>query len=252
VVVCGRCVRGLVGLVGVVVCGLVVAACGGSGGGGGGGGEGAGGGLPVGVVAVFGGRVVSFGLVDHWAVLEGRLAREEVPVPPAFTQCIRNFEGSDRDPGAKVVARYRYACEGNYIGLQTRALTYLLRLMWDEQLAAEQHLSVSAKEVQEAYRVYTQREYPGAALAELYARTGMSVADEALRIKKNMLEGKLELALVGRLRRVQGRGAAALAAQNRILVGSEARLLDETNCRKGFVVEVCRQYRGTMREVVKS
>jgi hypothetical protein len=260
-VVCGgRAGGGGVGGFGVVgwwlvgvLCLVGVVGCGGSGSGGGLGS----GGLPVGVVAVVGGHRVSVGLIGHWTHVEGRIASEVEPGvgdskwvepdPPSFSVCARRLapEGS---AGGGLVAYYRGECRKEYGDLQTKALVYLLRYFWDLEQAAAQGIRVSAGEVERAYQVYTQREYPQPGeLQRLLSYSGMSVADEMLRVKKSMLEGKLLLSLAGRLRAVSGSSPERLAEQAQIKRGELTRLLSETSCRAGYVVEVCRQYRGTQR-----
>lgn len=240
------------GLVLCVVC-VVVAGCG----------SGGGGGLPVGVVAAVGGHRVSLGTLEHWAGVEGQLANEGAPGvadagwvrpdPPGYAGCIAGLNGGKRPASEALAGRLRRSCRETYRALQVKALTYLLRVIWNEEQAAEQHIQLTSGEVEREYRVFTRREYPvPGELERMLAYAGMSVADEMLRIKHNMLEEKLLLRLASRMRAVAGRGVAERAAQARILIGSQARLLNETNCRAGYVVEVCRQYRGIQRVRVKS
>ena len=239
-------VRGWLGLVGLVVCGVLVG-CGGSGGGSGG------------VVAVVGGRVISRGMLEHWAGVQGRLANQAqvgvanpawvAPDPPSYRGCVARLASARASAG--VLASVRAACAASYWNQQSKALDFLVRLMWEEQELAEAHLRLTSAEVEREYGVFVAREYPVAEeLARELAYAGMSVADEMLRVKKDMLQTRL-----GEHQVEQQRAAAGDSRAERALLAGEdalaARLLDETDCRAGYVIEDCRQYRGVMRERVE-
>jgi hypothetical protein len=247
--------RGLVGRVGgvcvlCVVC-VVVAGCGGSGGGG----------LPGGVVAVVGSRVVSLALLEHWARAQGALANEVAPGvsngawvrpdPPSYRGCIARLEQPGVAVSATLLARLKGACRESYRVYQGKALDFLLRQYWEEQLASELHLAPTSSEVEHEFEVYTSREYGGGQLQKLLADTGMSVADEMMRIKGDMLEERL-LGHLGRLVRATAGNARAQAALRASQDREYARLLSETSCSAWILVEECREYHGVMRENVKS
>ncbi len=245
-VACG--VLGRVGLA-CVVC-VVVVGCGG-----------AGGGLPGGVVAAVGDREVSLGTLEHWARVEGKLANQAQPGvpnqawvqpdPPSFGGCVARLEPAGQATSSAGAARLRDVCEASYRDLQSKALNYLLRLMWEEQEAGEQHITLTRPEVEHEYEVFTRREFPEPGeLQRLLSYSGMTVADEMMRIKKDMLQTKLQVRLVQQLRAVAGNAPAERAARA-ALNGGRARLLNETNCQAGHLVEVCRQYRGVMRIAVQ-
>jgi len=239
---------GLVGVVGLVCVGLV--GCGGSGGG-----------LRAGVVAVFAGREVSLVMLEHWARVEGKIANEAQPGqvnrdwtepdPPLYARCVARLEPAGQTASPGVLARYRGACEASYQEQRDKALNYLLRGMWEEQEATEAHIEPTAAEVEQAYEGFTRREYaePGE-LQRVLAYTGMSVADEMLRVKRNMLEAKLFLRLGHEVQGAKGNPVAERAL--RVATAARlARLLEETDCRVGFAVEACRQARGVMRVKVE-
>jgi hypothetical protein len=239
---------GLVCLV-CVAC-VVVVGCGG-----------AGGGLPAGVVAAVGARQVSMATLEHWAQVEGKLANETQPGvpnqawvqpdPPSYAGCVARLEPAGQATSTAVAARLRYACEASYRDLESKALNYLLRLMWEEQEAVEQHITLTRPEIEREYEVFTRREFPEPGeLQRLLSYSGMSVADEMMRIKKDMLQTKLQVRLVQQLRAAIGNAPAERAA-HAALTNRQARLLNETNCQTGHLVEVCRQYRGVMRIAVQ-
>jgi hypothetical protein len=243
------------GLLACVACvvGVVLGGCGGSGSGG----------LPAGVVAAVGNHQVSLITLEHWARVEGELANEatsnaanpewDKPDPPAYTGCIARLGPSGPARTPAVIAAARRACKASYHELQQKALAYLLRKIWDEEQAAEQHIRLTSTEVEREYQIFTRREYPEPGeLGRMLAYSGMSVADEMLRIKQNMLQERLLLKAAPILRAAEGHGPAERAAQARITTIPEDRLLNKTNCRAGYVVEVCRQYRGNQRVTVKS
>jgi hypothetical protein len=237
-------VRGLAGRVGVV-CGLlvcvVVAGCGGSGSGGG----------PGSGVAAVGSRVVSLGVLEHWARVEGALANQAqlgvvnaawvAPDPPSYKTCVTRLEQPGEVVSAAVVAKLKGVCRESYRNDQRKALDYLLREMWYEQRASEAHLAPTSAEVEHEYEVYTRREYGPGQLAKLLAYSGMSVANEMLRVKINMLEERLLLRLAHQTRAAAG-NAQALSALHTTEASQLARLLSETTCRAWIVIEECRGY----------
>jgi hypothetical protein len=248
--------RGLVGRVGVVcvlcvVC-VVVAGCGGSG---------RSGGLSGGVVAVVGSRVVSLAWLEHWAGVEGALANEVEPGvsnpawvrpdPPSYRGCVARLEPSGVAVTAALVARLKGVCRESYGNDQRKALDFLLREYWEEQLASEFHIAPTSGEIGQEYEVYTSREYGGGQLQKLFADTGMSVADERMRVESDMLEERLLMHL-GRQARAAAGNPRAQAALRASQDSQYARLLSETTCSAWIVVEECREYHGVMRENVKS
>jgi hypothetical protein len=250
--------RGLVGRGGVVcvlcvVC-VVVAGCGGSGGSGGGG-------LPGGVVAVFGSRVVSLALLEHWTRAEDALATEAEPGvpneawvrpdPPLYKSCVARLEQPGTPASATLVARLKGVCRGSYRTWQRKALSFLLRQFWEEQSASEDHIAPTNSELEHEYQVYVAREYGGGLLQKMLADTGLSVADERMRIKGDMLEERLFVYL-GRQARADAGNRRALAALQARRDSEYARLLSETTCSAWILVEECREYHGVMRENVKS
>jgi hypothetical protein len=152
---------------------------------------------------------------------------------------------------AALVARLKGACRGSYRSWQEKALSFLLREFWNEQRASELHLTPTRSEVEHAYEAYVRREFSGGVLAKMLAETGMSVADEMLRVKSDMLDQRLLVHLGLQVRADTGntRAQAALqASQDNAL----ARLLSETTCSAWLLVAECSEYHGVMREHVNS
>jgi hypothetical protein len=244
--------RGGVVCVLCVVC-VVVAGCGGSGG--------SGGGLPGGVVAVFGSRVVSLALLEHWTRAEDALATEAEPGvpneawvrpdPPSYKGCIARLEQPGTPATTAVLARLKGVCRASYRVWQGKALDFLLRQYWEEQRASELHIAPSSAEVDHEYQVYVAREYGGGQLQKILADTGLSIADEKMRIKGDMLEERL-LVHLGDQARADAGNTRAQAALQASRDSAYARLLNETTCSAWILVEECREYRGVIREHVKS
>jgi hypothetical protein len=219
------------------------------------------GGLPGDVVAQVGSHSISKATLAHWTRVEGALARVGVPSeghatwvmpePPDYAACIARLEANaSKATGRKSLTKtqFKSRCELDYHELQRKALSILIQTLWYEGMAAEEGTSLTTAELNQAYRQFIQREYSEhEGFSRYLAATGLNASDELLRVRKNLLETKLRQKLERELRAVRGRGTRERELQLKIEVGSTGKWLAKTNCRAGYVVLYCRQYRGPQR-----
>jgi len=219
------------------------------------GGCGGGGGLPAGVAVQVGGRSISEASLVRWTRVEGALASDvgapggrsfgwAMPEPPAYTACIRVLEQAERRPAGTA----KKVCEETYLALRGKILAILVGMMWDEGIAAEKGIAPSETELDQQERAFIQREYPQPGAFQQYlAATGLTRADERLRIKRNLLELKLREKQAQEYRAVAGDSPREREARLKLGVQSTSKWLEKTNCRPGYIVIYCRQYRGVQR-----
>jgi hypothetical protein len=215
--------------------------------------------LLAGTVARVNGHVITLTELRHWIRVVGNTAYLSntgvpspswaMPEPPAYKECVKHLK-STFAPGlpltSAVNAHFKRLCEASLANLRQKALRYLIQAIWDEEQAMESGLVPSGAEVTHEYRHYVEREYPvPGALQKILDYSGMTVTDLRFRVRDFMLSRRLWARLENAMSRVQGHGAAELAKQNELTVGARNKLVNATSCRAGYVIEVCREYKGS-------
>jgi len=180
----------------------------------------------------------------HWTAVEAVLSSGEsferpvpkglVPDPPAYTSCIAYL---GRTAPAASTAQLRSECEQKYRAIQDHVLEILINYDWMHEEATARSVRVNAREVDRALRVQLPS---AAAFARFLAVTGESVSDARYVVESKLLIAKLQSAASsqpGLTAEQRARAAADFAAT------VIARWKSRTDCRSGYVLPDCRQYR---------
>lgn len=205
------------------------------------------------VVAKVGDTTVTRSELSHWmATLAGgdfyeigkghavpvRLASE----PPDYTACVdslkaaatkaRSKPADSPPPGSAVTAaQLLNKCHELYVALRLQATTYVIEGRWLIAVAAALGVRASEAEVQSMLRQVETREYPKPGEFQRYlTNSRRSIADERFVIKLDVMEKRLGKQLKTRAKQIE-------------LLEAGHRVTAETDCRAGYVVPHCRQFK---------
>ena len=133
--------------------------------------------------------------------------------------------------------------------LKDQALGFLITSQWVLAEAAHLGLSASEAEVRQRLHQVTAKQFPTASQLKHYlASIGETEADLLMRIKVELLESKIAQHVTA------GKTAST---EPRLLLSDfqksfDARWRARTSCRSGYVMEDCKQYKGTSRPAASS
>ena len=192
--------------------------------------------------------------LDHWTAVEVVLTYQYpaapkglVPDPPDYAGCIAYSAVTAQAKHARpkpTKTQLKAACKQRYDAVRNHMLDILITNYWVSDEAASKGLKVTAKEVQQALN----RQFPTQAkLHKFLSITGERSSDQRSIIEHKLLLEKLQWS-VSPLRGHVGPESEQMV--NRVDL-SIAKLSEEmkrkwtprTNCRAGYVVSECRQYR---------
>jgi foldase protein PrsA len=226
---------------------VALAGCGSSKGGGSGG-------LPAGVAVQVGTRTISEAAVAHWTPIEAILATEVfpkgpvpkgvVPDPPNYTNCISyekqlNASHADIEPKPGV-AQLKTECQKRYHATRQHILDLLILYQWMLSEAAEKHMNITDQEAIADLKEHEHSQFTSPTAFQNYlAWTGLSMADEILRFKNNLLANKI-------LKNVIGNPRLNAEQRHRAYVGFIQKWVAKTNCNPRYIVPNCKQYKGPL------
>lgn len=235
----------LIARCGVVGAVLGLSACGGSSGGAGG--------DSGGVAVRVGGRVISVAAVAHWVPIEAVLAFDEVfprrsvpvglvPDPPDYTSCIGYLQRSRSGSASGVRAsrsRLKRECAERYATARQHILDILIKYEWLLGEAAERGLSMSDAEAEREMQAHERSQFSSSAAFHRYlSSTGLTMSDELLRFKNNLLARRI----VSNVLDAKGLG---LQQRRRAYAEFISKWVARTDCSPGYVIADCRQYKGS-------
>ncbi|MGH2832475.1 MAG: hypothetical protein ACRDK2_06830 [Solirubrobacteraceae bacterium] len=122
-----------------------------------------------------------------------------------------------------------------------QALGFLITSEWVLREAAEMHITVSEAEVKQRYSALVSKSFPKpGALQKFFATSGESEADILARIRVELLASKIAAKVTA-----GKKGAARAAALRAFEKRFQQRWKSLTNCKSGYVMEDCKQYKGS-------
>jgi hypothetical protein len=203
-----------------------------------------------------------------------------LPQPPDYTACISALATGAPKPakGAKAPshAQLKTQCAREYESLKTDTLGYLISADWLIDEADAQGVAVSDKQVHARLVSIARQDFPGKGSFERFLHSSpYTVSDLLLRIKLQMLSERIEHKVLGRAAKVtqaqiasyyaahrsrfahQALSAASTSIKQELRSQSEERTFSafkrafrkrwtaRTDCRAGYVVLECRQYKAS-------
>jgi hypothetical protein len=207
------------------------------------------GGAPSDAIAQVNGTPITVAALEHWMRIAvagtstPSASGAAIPKPPDYTACIAALAADAAKPakGAKAPshAQLKAQCASEYESLKTDALGYLISADWLIGEASAQDVAVTDRQVHARLISIVRQEFPAkGSFARFLHSSPYTVSDLLLRIKLEMLSERIERKVLGRAgKATQKRSFAAFKTAFR------KRWTARTDCRPGYVVLNCRQYR---------
>ena len=133
-------------------------------------------------------------------------------------------------------------CQQRYDALRVHMLDFLINADWVNAESAEKGVSVTSEELQREFERIKHETFPVNGAFERFLRfTGLSISDEMLRIKKDVLDAKIQQKIAAE-RRLSGPGREEVLAK--FDVEFKEKWAVRTSCSAGYVMMDCKQYKG--------
>jgi foldase protein PrsA len=211
---------------------------------------GCGGGIPDDAVVQVGSRSITKATYAHWMLVEATGSsmtpgRPVVPEPPAYTSCIAHLEATSAKP-AKGQAKptegdLKGECEQQHKSLQQATLGFLISSAWIVGEAENLGVRVTGNEVQKELEATKRQQFPKAQEFQRYlATSGQTMSDLLLRAKLSLLSPEIQQHVI------DSAGAKGeQAALSRFVREYKKKWTARTDCRAGYVVQDCRNYKAS-------
>jgi foldase protein PrsA len=166
-----------------------------------------------------------------------------VPQPPRYSACIAHLAVAAAKPvkGEKhpSTAELKSECEREYKAMQAEVLGFLISADWLIGESSSLGVKLSDAEVKQQLVKEKVAAFPEPAKFKAYLQSsGETVSDVLLNLKVRLLEQKLEArALKGKSKAAQQKAFAAFVK------AFKKKWTAKTECRAGYVVEDCKQYK---------
>lgn len=234
-----RVARGIATLGAVTITVAVLAGCGG-------------GGIPGDAVAQVGESTITKAMLDHWTPIEDRLAYElrptqplppgVVPLPPHYTACIALLEATSRatvhGQPKPTAAQLKSECQKRYARIRAHMLEILIYVDWFDGEAKDKHITLTRQELSHELAKYIHQEFHSDVAFHSYLTyTGQSLADALLIIRKDVLITRFEEKSLANAHTNREQ------ALGKILKDFQTKWTAKTNCRTGYIVPNCKQYK---------
>jgi len=206
--------------------------------------------IPADAVARVGSTVISKATLNHemtatfggdyFEIIHSPAPRGVVAEPPDYPAChtavkavMAHLPANQARPSTKEIAQ---KCKQLYQALMQQALGILLADQWYVRLDAEQGIAVTKAQVEQALKQLKAERFPKAGEFQTYlAQRHWTVGDERLLLLIDLLSNKV-------LERIEGAGGERVEAA---LNAAAAKWTARTNCRTGYVVPRCKQYKAS-------
>jgi len=218
------------------------------------------GGMPKDAVVMVDGSPITKATLDHWTLVEFATDYDQkgqepipqgvIPDPPSYTACVAYLKRTRQveigNPHRSFApSSLKRECAQHDRQVREHVQNVLIVFEWHLKSAAEDGIKFSDEQVRERYAQFSKARFPHQGELQRYlANTGQSLNDELLRMKIDMVGTKLndnEIARLGGLKTTaQRQGFERWSEQ------ATKRWLGKTECRKGYVVENCKQYKGPL------
>ncbi len=233
----------VVGLFGVAAVLLGLAGCGGSTNS-----------LGSGVAVRIGNRTISEATVAHWTPIEAILANEVfpnkpapkglVPDPPNYTQCIAYQKAkAAREYSTKpkpTPTQLKQQCKADEQDTRRHILDILILYNWLLGEAEQKNLTVTDQEALESLKAHEHTQFSNSeAFHQYLSYTGLTMNDELLRFKNNLLATKI-------LKNVIERPNQTPQQHHEAYINFFKKWINQTNCAPKYIVPDCKQYKGPL------
>lgn len=181
------------------------------------------------------------------AALEGHASKRRPPVPPDFTACISYLRKNEPKPlGAKAdstSAQLKERCQLEYEREKLKGLYFWIPYQWLQGEAAELGIKTSDSQIAKQFALY-EHSFPSKAAFRRYLALTTETRDSVeAAMRTAVLSTQIQRAVEAR----EGLGKLSAAQRERRLrafgMDFEAKWKARTDCKSGYVVQICRQYK---------
>jgi len=199
------------------------------------------------VVVRVGDSSITQATLDHWIHIEAVASHEHspkpptpkglIPVPPDYADCVALLRKEANVNLKPTTAELKHECAAKYDLIKNDVLEKLITYHWIVGEGSQKGVQVTDAEVA---RFLHARFPTNGALEQFLEATGASAADERMLEKRVLLSDKLQSLAAKNAHTAEERFQATATFAKALA----AKWAPKTNCRPGYVVEQCRQYRG--------
>jgi hypothetical protein len=208
--------------------------------------------VPSDAVAVVGGTPITRPTLNHWmqSMTGGDyfehtgkraphgLTSDPVNIPSCLAAARSLVAGGGKHAPVSD-AKLEGICRQLNRQIREQALSFLISVQWRVNEGAERGLKVSDAEVNRYFRKLSANQFPKPGQLQTYlADHEWALSDELHQLKRNLLTTKLQ-EKVG-----SGDPTHKQLAFVKLVTSNVKKRVRETNCRPGYVVSVCRQFKG--------
>lgn len=210
-------------------------------------------GIPANAVAVVGSTPITRATLNHWMAsivggdyyehIGAPAPRGLVSEPPNYSACVaaagtlvgRTASGQL----ALTPEQLDGKCRELHQAIKEQALSLLISIQWRIDEAAEHGLTITDGEVAGYLKQLNAKQFPKPGQFETYlADREWAASDMLYQLKRNLLTTRLEA-------KFQHNNQAAQQAFFQFVLANTAKRTASTDCRVGYVIPRCRQYKAT-------
>ncbi len=212
--------------------------------------------MPADAVAEVDGTVITKSAFRHWlhvaAVRDYDLHAQTpvpsgvVPDPPRYVLCVAHLQALAAQPSTAGLVQtnvpFKKQCEERYESLRQQTLGSLISAYWLISEGKARGLVATDKAVRQFLEMTLKGQYSTKAEFESsLANSGETIADQVFRAKIKVFSIKIE-----KQYKANDDGSGVNSAYGKFITRFPKKWAPKTNCRKGYVVPNCKQYRGKL------
>lgn len=161
---------------------------------------GCGGGVPSDSVAIVAGNPITTKAFNHWMYVAAKSQAAQSPGqpvivpndPPDFRQCISTVRKQIPQLAKTSANQLKTDCSQLFSSLSSQVMDFLIKAYWYQADAYKQHITVSDKQVQQAFTTAKQAQFPSDAQFQSFlTQTGQTLQDILYRFRINQIYTKL-------------------------------------------------------------
>jgi len=203
-------------------------------------------------VAQIGRTGISQATLDHWTTVQsitnyetsprGPVPNWVVAKPPGYAACIAHLQATTANnatrQSTRSVSELKSECQQEHEAIRRHALAVLIHYVWVFGEAVKLGINPTGSEVQRISARFKREVFGSeAAFRKFLKLTGLSLSEELMRIKANILAERIE-------RKLSGQDHAGKQGIAKFAEEYTESWTAKTNCRPGYVIPGCKQYNG--------
>jgi foldase protein PrsA len=161
---------------------------------------GCGGGVPGDAVADVAGNPITTQAFNHWMYVAAKSQAAQSPGqpvivpndPPDFKQCVANVKKQIPQLAKTSNKQLKTDCSQLFSSLSNQVMDFLIKTYWYQAEAHNQHITVTDKQVQQAFNTAKSAQFPSNSQFQAFlTQTGQTLQDILYRFRANQVYTKL-------------------------------------------------------------